>query len=368
MDESDPDISFNEEGVCNHCIGFERSTRLGWYPNAEGQRRWTTTLGEIRAAGNDKEYDCIIGLSGGVDSSYVALKARDWGLRPLVVHVDGGWNSDIAVSNIEKVLRHCNYDLQTLVIDWEEMRDLQLAYLRAGVPNQDVPQDHAFFAGLYRFAIAKNIRYVLSGGNIATESIFPGAWHGPAMDEINLRSIHRRHGNRPLTNFPTVSFFQYYVWFPFVHKMRVVRPLNFMPYNKDQAIKELRETIGWRPYPRKHGESVFTKFFQNHYLVEKFGQDKRRPHLSSLIVAGQMSRDEALVQLQNPLYDDNELKIDISYLCKKLKISHAEYDELLSAPNQDHRAFPTWDSRYRALKAVQRAVSTITGKNLSAYS
>jgi len=173
---------------------------------------------EIKAAGRASEYDCIIGLSGGVDSSYLALKVREQGLRPLVVHVDAGWNSELAVGNIEKVVRHCNYDLHTHVVDWEEMRDLQLAYLRSGVANQDVPQDHVFFASLYHFATRNRIRYILSGGNIATEGIFPKAWHGSAMDAINLRAIHRRFGERPLRHYRTISFFEHYILYPLVKK------------------------------------------------------------------------------------------------------------------------------------------------------
>ena len=330
MDTSDPEISFNDSRVCNHCIKFDLVASQQWFPNEEGRCRWAGVADEIKVAGAGREYDCILGLSGGVDSSYLALKARDWGLRPLVVHVDAGWNSELAVANIERIVKHCSYDLHTHVVDWEDMRDLHLAYLRAGVANQDVPQDHIFFASLYHFATKNGIRYILSGGNLATEGIFPDAWHGSAMDAINLRAIHKRFGERPLKQYKTISFFDYYLWYPFVKKMRTVRPLNYMPYVKAEALVELQQTVGYKPYPRKHGESLFTKLFQNYYLPTKFGYDKRRPHLSSLIVSGQLTRLDALAKLEEPLYDAQELEIDIAYFCKKLRISRAQFDELMS--------------------------------------
>jgi N-acetyl sugar amidotransferase len=368
MDTSDPLIRFDADGVCNHCHEFETQTRRSWFPNEEGARRWSALAEQIRAEGRGREYDCILGLSGGVDSSYLALKVRDWGLRPLVVHVDAGWNSELAVANIEKIVKHCNFDLHTHVVDWEEMRDLHLAYLRAGIANQDVPQDHVFFASLYRFATQNGIRTVLSGGNIATEGIFPKAWHGPAMDAINLHDIHRQFGDRPLRSYSTVSFFEYYIWYPFVKKMRTARPLNYMPYNKDMAIAELEQTCGWRSYGRKHGESLFTKLFQNHYLPVKFGYDKRRPHLASLIVSGQMTREQALAKLAEPLYDPQELEVDITYFCKKLRISRAQFDDFMAAPNREFDSFKTWEGRYRLLKRAQAMVEKFLGRRVNVYS
>jgi hypothetical protein len=254
------------------------------------------------------------------------------------------------------------------VVDWEEMRDLQLAYLKAGVANQDVPQDHIFFASLYHFATANNIRYVLSGGNLATEGIFPRSWHGSAMDAINLRDIHRQYGTRTLKRYRTISFFEYYVWYPLVKKMRTLRPLNYMPYDKASAIEELQREIGWKAYGRKHGESLFTKLFQNYYLPVKFGFDKRKPHLSSLIVSGQMTREQALAELEKPLYDVTELELDIEYFCKKLRISRSEFQSLLEAPPRHYSEFRNWDGYYRALKSAQQAVARLTGRELKVYS
>lgn len=368
MDTSDATIVFDAHGICNHCLHFDAVTCKEWFPNDEGARRWNLIAEDIREAGKGQEYDCILGLSGGVDSSYLALKVKDWGLRPLVVHVDAGWNSELAVANIEAVVKHCNFDLHTHVVDWEEMRDLHLAYLRSGISNQDVPQDHVFFSTLYHFATRNKIRYILSGGNLATEGIFPGSWHGAAMDSINLKAIHREFGERPLKSYSTINFFEYYFWYPLIKKMRTARPLNFMPYNKDLAIAEMEKAMGWRSYGRKHGESLFTKLFQNHYLPHKFGYDKRLPHLSSLIVSGQMTRDEALAKLQEPLYDPDELEIDIAYFCKKLRITRNQFDEFLKPPGRLYSEFPNWDGRHRLIKALQKKMERLLGRKINVYS
>lgn len=367
MDTSDPEITFNADGVCDHCRNFDAVTSKRWFPGPEGAGIWAEKLDTIKKAGAGNEYDCIIGLSGGIDSSYLALKAKDWGLRPLVVHVDAGWNSELAVSNIESVVKACNYDLHTIVIDWDEMRDLQFAYLRSSLANQDVPQDHAFFANLYQYAINNKTKYILSGGNIATESIFPTSWHGDAMDAINLKAVHRRFGTRKLKHYKTISLLDYYVIYPFVHGMRTVRPLNYMPYDKEKAIETLRAT-GWRPYGRKHGESRFTKLFQNYYLPEKFGFDKRRPHYASLVVSGQMTRDEALAALAEPLYDEKDLAADLAFFCKKLGITEAQFRQYMSEPNHHYTDFDNWDGRKRVIKVLQNAYRRLRGRDISVYS
>lgn len=368
MDTTDPEIIFNKDGICNHCLAFDERAQREWFPNAEGSRRWESLVDKIKADGKGQEYDCILGLSGGVDSSYLAIKVHEWGLRPLVMHVDAGWNSELAVANIEAVVKHCGYDLYTHVVNWEDMRDLHLAYLRAAVANQDVPQDHIFFASLYHFATKNGVRYILSGGNLATEGVFPSSWHGSAMDAINLKAIHKKYGDRKLSTYKTISFFDCYIRYPFVKKMRTVRPLNYMLYDKTAALKELEDTVGYKPYPRKHGESLFTKLFQNYYLPKKFGMDKRRPHLASLIVSGQMSREEALVKLEEPLYDPSELEIDIAYFCKKLRITRQEFNELMHRPIHHYSDFPNWDRRYRLLKQAQALVTKMLGRDIKVYS
>jgi N-acetyl sugar amidotransferase len=368
MDTTDPSIEFDASGVCNHCRAFEARVNGVWFPSEEGSRRLCGILDQIRSRGRGKPFDCALGLSGGADSCYVALLAAEWGLRPLVVHIDTGWNSDTSVSNVERLVKHCGFELHTHVVDWEEMKDLQLAYLRAGVPNQDVPQDHAIFAGLYRFCVRNGVKTILSGGNIATEGIFPESWHANAMDSVNLRAIHRAHGSRPLRYFPLISLWKLYALYPGVLRMRTIRPLNYLPYDRDRAIQQLQTACDWKPYGRKHGESKFTRLFQNHYLPTRFGLDKRKPHLSSMVVSGLITRERALELLQEPLYDPCELEQDIDYLCNKLGISRADYNELIAAPKRHHSEYPTWDRGYRTLKQMQRALRRLTGRDYRVYS
>lgn len=368
MDTTDPEITFNADGVCNHCLTFDTVTSKRWWPNQEGAKKLTALFEKIQEEESSKPYDCILGLSGGVDSSYLALKLHDAKLRPLVIHVDGGWNSELAVSNIEKIVKYCGWHLHTIVIPWDEMQDLQLAYLKSGVPNQDVPQDHAFFASLYHFAIKHGIRYIMNGGNIATEAVFPKAWEWSAMDATNLKAIHRKYGTKKLRHYKTIGFFKYYFYYPFIKKMRVVRPLNYMPYDKEQAIEELKTRIGYKAYDRKHGESVFTKFFQNYYQPMKFGFDKRRPHLSSLIVSGQLTRSEALQALEKPLYDERELRDDKEYVAKKLGLSSDAFDTILNAPIHSHQEFKNMGNKYTMMKKLQALLAQLTGKSLANYS
>ena len=367
MDTSDPEITFDESGVCSHCSHFENDVRKNWFPNDDGKRKLESIFSVVKEEGRGKDYDCIIGLSGGVDSSYLALILKDYGLRPLVVHVDGGWNSELAVHNIEQIVKYCGYELFTHVIDWEEMRDLQLAYLKAGVANQDVPQDHAFFASLYHFAVKNKIRYVISGGNIATEVVFPRAWHHAAMDSINLHAIHKRFGSIPLKNYQTISFFEYYFYYPFIRNMSTIRPLNYMQYNKQEALQKLVSTVRYKEYGRKHGESRFTKYFQNHYLPMKFGIDKRKIHLSSMILSGQMTREDALQELAKPLYAPNELIDDLAYVAKKLGITVEHLEVLTKGPGHSYNEFRNWDNSYKLLKLVQGFGERLLGRQIRNY-
>lgn len=369
MDTSDPQISFDSEGACNHCKLFDNVTSKQWYPNEEGRLLLEKIITRIKKDGENKEYDCIIGLSGGIDSSYLAIIMKDMGLRPLVVHVDAGWNSELAVYNIEQVVKHCNYDLHTHVMDWEEIRDLQLAYLKAGVANQDVPQDHAFFASLYHFAVKNGIKYIINGGNIATEGVgIPQTWHHAAMDAINLKAIHEKWGERKLKQYKTISIFHLYFYYPLIYEMKTIRPLNYMQYNKQSALEYLKKQIGYKEYGYKHNESVFTKFFQNYYLPVKFGYDKRRPHLSSMILSGQITRKQALEELSKPQYDPDELKKDFSYIAKKLRITEENLRSLIDSPNQSYDGYQNWDFWYSTIKKAQSLVERLLGKSMKNYS
>ena len=360
MDTSDPEIIFDGQGVCNHCHLFDQMVGTDWLPGPEGKPRLNALLAEIKAWGKGREYDCTIGLSGGADSSYLAyLAAKEWGLRPLAVHVDTGWNSPYAVRNIENLVKNLNIDLYTFVIDWEEMRDLQVAFLKSGVANQDTPQDHAIFAKLFSFTAENKIRYVLSGHNIATESVLPESWEYTPRDDKHIRAIHRRFGTRPLKTLPIMSVFRSFLYarlapIKFLPGMKIVNPLNFVDYAKDRAKEELSREVGWQEYGAKHFESRFTKFFQAYWLPKRFGYDKRRAHLSSLILSGQISRDQALSELEKPMYPQNELAEDMEFVRKKLELSESEFKEILVAPIHHHTEYPSHARLGKAWRRLQK--------------
>ena len=359
MDSTMPGTVFNEDGICNNCTEFPVKAAQFWKPDAEGEKQLAAMIARIKAQGQGREYDCLLGLSGGVDSSFLAFKLREWGLRPLVLHVDGGWNSELAVANIRRIVEANQYDLMTEVVDWDTMKDLQKAYLRAGVPNQDVPQDHVFIASLFHYARKFNIKAIISGHNFATEST-PMRWQHPAMDEINLRAIHKRHGEAPIRGYRTINGLEYYLFSPAVRKIKFHTPLDLIPYDKEEAIQFL-EARGWRKYPRKHGESIFTRIFQDYILPVKFGIDKRRVHLTSLIHAGSMSRDRALALLQEPPFDPVEIRREIEFFCRKLEIGVAEFDELMSRPPESHKAYNNWDRYIAIMEPFKATISKLRG-------
>jgi N-acetyl sugar amidotransferase len=296
---------------------------------------------EIKRAGAGKDFDCIIGMSGGIDSSYLTYLARaKLGLRPLVFHVDAGWNSQEAVNNIERLVDKLGLDLFTEVIDWEEMRDLQLAFFKSGVPHIDTPQDHAFFATMYDFAERFRVRHILTGANLSTECVRnPVEWMYYQSDSVQLRDIHRRFGTRPLVKFPMTSVLWHKVYLRYVRRIEVVTPLNFVPYDKAASMKFLQEEFGWQPYPQKHFESRFTKFYEGYWLPKKFGYDTRRVQYSSLILTKQMTRAEALVQLEQPPYDPRIAAQDFEYVATKLGISTAELQSYMDQPNKSYQDY-----------------------------
>lgn len=353
MDTTDVDIVFDAGGRCNYCIMVESEIEHHWLPLQRGEAELRGIIAAIKEFGKGKQYDSIIGLSGGVDSSYLAVKAVEWGLKPLAVHVDAGWNSELAVKNIDRIVTRLGLDLHTHVIDWEEAKDLQLAYLRSNLANQDCPQEHAFFGALYTYAVENGIRWVISGTNWQTESILPISWGYEPMDHRHFTAVHRQFGSRKLKSFPLVNFFKFHVYYPHVKNMTVVEPLNYMPYTKKAAIEYLEKNYGWRYYGGKHYESRWTRFFQSYYLPTKFGYDKRKAHLSSQIVAGEITRGEALSELEKPLYTENELAEDKAFVAKKLGLSLAELDALVAAPPRHYSEFPNSEARYLRLLAAQ---------------
>jgi N-acetyl sugar amidotransferase len=355
MDTSDPWITFNEEGVCNHVLEYEEFERTAMLKGEKAEAKLNEIVTMLKKEGEGKEYDCIMGLSGGVDSSYLAyLATQILGLRVLVVHVDAGWNSELAVNNIQSIVQKLNLDLHTLVIDWEEMRDLQLAFFKSSIANLDVPQDHCFIASLYQEAKRYNIKYILNGGNMSTESILPDAWGYDASDPIHVKSIHKQFGSIPLKSYPVYTNYKKIFYYPIVMGMKTIRPLEYIDYKKADAKKLLIEQLGWRDYGGKHYESKFTKFFQAHYLPTKFGFDKRKAHLSSLIVSGQMTRSEAIEELKKPLYDANELEEDRIYFAKKLGISLDEYYHIMEQPPKDYKDYPNSEKMLTRLRGIMK--------------
>ncbi len=368
MDTSDTKITFNELGICNHCLKFDEVSKLNWFPDSRGEILLKKIIKNIKTTSRNNRYDCILGLSGGLDSTYLALKSYELGLNPLVMHVDAGWNSELAVKNIESLVKYCGFNLHTHVVYWNDIKNLHLAYLKAGVPNQDVPQDHIFTSSIYHFAVKNNIKYILSGGNLASEGIFPQGWQGSNLDAKSLHSIYKKYGTKKLKEYKTLSIFDYYFWYPFIKGLRTIRPLNYMEYNKEKALKELQEKINYKEYPRKHGESIFTKFFQNYYLPKRFGIDKRLPHLSSLIVSEQITRKEALEILKEDLYEKNELKKDKEYIAKKLGIDQIYLENLINLPKKSFDDFPNNKDIVRIIKFLQKRFKMIFKKTLKIYS
>lgn len=341
MDTTDAGIQFDEQGVCDQCRNFREHVAPNWHPDDRGWERLARTADRIRAEGRGRDFDCILGMSGGVDSSYLTYVAKEkLGLRPLVFHVDAGWNSDLAVSNIERIVEGLGLDLFTEVIDWDEMRDLQLAFFKAGVPNIDTPQDHAFFATMYKFAEQYGVRYILTGANISTECVKnPLEWMYYQSDSIHLRDIHRRFGTRPLERFPLTTILKHKIWLRYVKGIQVVRPLDQVPYVKAEAMRLLQERFGWQPYPQKHFESRFTRFYEGWWLPRRFGYDTRRVQCSSLILTGQMTRDEALEKLRQPAIDDETGQREFRFVASKLGITAEELQRYFEMPKKSFRDY-----------------------------
>ena len=363
MDTSDSQIVFDEKGMCDHCVGFYRQVLPNWHTDDRGRAELDGIVAKIKASGKGRDFDCIIGMSGGIDSSYLTYVAKEeFGLRPLVFHVDAGWNSQEAVNNIERLVDGLSLDLFTHVIDWEEMRDLQLAFFKSGVPHIDTPQDHAFFATMYNFAEEHKIKYILTGANYSTECIRnPLEWMYYQSDSVQLKDIHRQHGTRPLRTFPLTSILKHKVYLRYLRRIQVVRPLNNVPYIKAEAMQLLAHRFGWQPYPQKHFESRFTRFYEGYWLPRKFGYDTRRVQYSSLIVTKQMVRADAIARLEAPPIDEAAARQDLEYVASKLRISVDELNGYLSAPNKTFRDYKSQEDIYRAGARVLRLLGVELG-------
>lgn len=363
MDTSDSIIVFDDHGVCDHCNTFKNKTLLSWDTAEVGKSQLDALVDAIKREGQGKDFDCIIGMSGGIDSSYLTYIAKEkMGLRPLVFHVDAGWNSQIAVNNIERLVDGLELDLYTEVIDWQEMRDLQLAFFKSGVPHVDTPQDHAFFATMYKFATEHKVKYILTGANLSTECIRnPIEWMYYQSDSRQLLDIHSQFGTRPLKTFPVTSILWHKVWLPYFKGIKVVRPLNMVPYIKEEAKQLLMDRFGWQPYPQKHFESRFTKFYESYWLPKRFGFDVRRVQYSSLIVTGQMTREEALELLEKPSYDEATINQEIEFVANKLGITVAELNSYMALPRKTYRDYKNQRQIYEYGARFMRAMGMEIG-------
>ena len=326
MDTSDPKISFDEDGICDNCISFKKNVEPYWYPNDYGKSIFSKQVEQIKLKSKGKEFDSIMGLSGGLDSSYLLhIAVKEFGLRPLVFHVDGGWNTDLAVSNIEKMVKKLNLELFVEVINWEEMKDFQLAWFKSGTPHLDIAQDHAYFATMFHFARKHKINTILNGGNISTEGIRnPLDWIYYGTDMSLIKDIRKKFSTNKMKTYPWSSIYYHKIYLKYFKKIEVLRPLNYMPYNKKMAIEILAEEYDWTPYPQKHFESRFTKFYEGYWMPTRFGYDTRRVQFSSLIVTNQMTREEALEELNKLSYNPETINEDKQYIANKLGISFEE--------------------------------------------
>lgn len=342
MDTTDPNITFDDQGLCDYCQNFNSNILPNWHTDEKGEAELMKIADKIKKSCKGKDFDCIIGLSGGTDSSYTAYIAREiMGLRPLLLHVDAGWNTDKAVGNIEKLVNGLGLELYTEVINWEEMKDLQVAMLRAQIADQDIPQDTAFFSSLYKFAIKHKIKYVLTGGNFSTECCRePEEWGAyPGIDKILIKDIHSKFGRIQLETFPIVDVMVYKLYYKYILGMEIIKPLNFVPYIKKDAEAKLKELFGWEKFQHKHHESRFTRFYEDYWMPKKFGYEKRRAHFSSLIMTKQMIRDEALQRISKPEMDIHFLEHEFEYVANKLDLSVEELHEIFEGENKTYHDY-----------------------------
>lgn len=348
MDTSDTRIIFDHNGVCDHCNTFYKNILPYWKTDETGHNQLVQLIDKIKISGKNKEFDCIMGMSGGIDSSYLLYVMKEkYNLRPLVFHVDAGWNSQIAVNNIERLVDGLKLDLYTEVINWEEIKDLQLAFFKSGVPHIDVPQDHAFFATMYKFASKHNIKYILTGGNYSTECIRnPLEWMYYQSDSYQLKDIHKKFGKKPLKTYPVTNILWHKVYLPYIKRIKLIRPLDFIPYLKKEALEILIDKFGYQEYHQKHFESRFTQFYESYWLPKRFGYDTRKVQFSSLILTNQMNRQDAIEKLKISSYDKENIKHDFEYIANKLDITIDELQSYLNAPLKTYKDYKSQEDLY----------------------
>lgn len=336
MDTSDSRIKFDPNGMCDHCNDFYTNVKPKWNIDEKSKADLKNIIDNIKKEGEGKEFDCILGLSGGVDSSYMLhVAVKEFGLRPLVFHVDGGWNSELAVHNIQMLVEKLGLDLYTEVINWEEMKDFQLAFFKSGVPHLDIPQDHAFVATLYNFAYKYDIKYILNGGNISTECVRnPMEFMYYGTDMLHIKDIIKQFGTIKMETYPFSSVLRHKFFLRYIKGVQVIKSLNYMPYIKSDALVLLEKEYGWKPYPQKHFESRFTKFYESYWLPERFGFDTRRIQFSSLILTGQMKREDALEKLKKPAFNPDTIDDEFNFIATKLGIQPIELKAYFNMPKK----------------------------------
>ena len=363
MDTTDSKITFDNKGVCDHCNTYYSDILPNWHTDERGDLALKNIVKKLKKEGKGKDFDCLMGMSGGIDSSYLLyVMVVKYGLRPLVFHVDAGWNSQIAVNNIERLVEGLGLDLYTEVINWEEMKDLQLAFFKSGVSQIDTPQDHSFFATMYKFASKHNIKHILTGGNYSTECVRnPLEWMYYQSDSIQLKDIYKKHGTGKLKDYPITKILWHKIYLPYVKGIKLIRPLDYIPYNKDDAMQLLVEKYGYQKYPQKHFESRFTRFYESYWLPKKFGYDTRKVQYSSLILTNQMTREDALEKLKHPAYDPKTIKQDFEYIATKLGISVEELQSYMDAPNKTYKDYKSQENIYNIGAKVMRLLGLEKG-------
>lgn len=354
MDSTATEIEFDQNGVCNFCRHYDEVLVNDLFADKNGQEKLDKLISRIKRKGKNRDYDCLIGLSGGVDSSYVAyLVKKKYGLRALAVHLDNGWNTELSVANVEQLVKRLDIDLQTYVLDWKEFRDIQISFLKSSISNIEIPTDHAIWALLIKTAAKMKIPYIIAGNNVVTESIMPESWLYGSKDSKLIKSIHNKFGKVKMKSFPSLTTFNYVDYLIF-RGIRWIPILNYIPYVKADAKQFLTDELGWRDYGGKHYESIFTRFFHAYYLPVKFGYDLRKSYLSALICSGQISRKEAMDEIHKPPAPPEMLRNDLEYVLKKLRLSQEEFEIILQSQNKTYKDYPNNDKLWKRFSKIIR--------------
>ena len=356
MDTTDSAIEFDRNGYCNHCTGYFEKTAVVAYQEDENKKKLASLVEKMKISGRNSKYDCLLGISGGIDSCYAACIIKKLGLRALIVHLDNGWDSDTSVKNIKHTIDKIGFDYESYVLNWEDFKDLQLSFLKASVPEIETPTDIAIPAALHKIASKHKIKFIISGGNLVTEGILPESWHYNAKDLTYLRSIHRQFGSGKLNKFPLFGYKQE-IAFKYIHGIRTIYLLNYIPFSKKAAIKFLEENLDWKYYGGKHYESIYTRFVQSYILPEKFNIDYRKATFSTQICAGEITREAAMEDLNKLPYDPVKAELEKSYFCKKLGISLDEFERIMDTPVKTYRDYPNDQKKLEYIYKVYRKIN-----------